>query len=192
MLSQITEAQSQTLHEQIVPDFLTMLDGAPELEDPAEVEHLAAALLVPLEQLGSPPEIGFAVVDAIAARGDADAAAVLAGIAVLAADPLAGHARASVQRLAGEGIVSPAAAGVGTLVVKEAVRIDSANAELLVALLARAGELDLQAAILGIEHDETGGALVECGLTPPAPVSEARELLDGVDGAAAPQPIAAP
>ena len=137
MPSQITEAQSQILHEQIVPDFLTMLDGAPELEDPAEVEHLTAALLVPLEQPETPPEIGFAVVEAIAARRDVDAAAVLAGLAALAAEPLAGQARASAQRLAGEGIVSPAAAGVGTLAVEEAVRIESEGAELLVALLGR-------------------------------------------------------
>ncbi len=52
MPSQISEAQSQILHEQIVPDFLAMLDDAPELEGPAEVEHLAAALLVPLERGG--------------------------------------------------------------------------------------------------------------------------------------------
>ena len=54
MPSQINEAQSQILHEQIVPDFLTMLDGAPELEDPAEVEHLAAALLVPARAARAP------------------------------------------------------------------------------------------------------------------------------------------
>ena len=190
MLSQITEAQSQILHEQIVPDFLTMLDGAPELEDPAEVEHLAAALLVPLEQPGSPPEIGFAVVDAIAARGDADAAAVLAGLAVLAAEPLAGHARASAQRLAGDRVVSPAAAGVGTLAVEEAVRIESNGAELLVAMLARPGAQKLQAAVLGIDHHDTCGALVECVLTPPAPADEARELLDGPTGTVT-HPIAA-
>ena len=182
MPSQINEAQSQILHEQIVPDFLTMLDGAPELEDPAEVEHLAAALLVPLEQPGSPPEIGCAVVDAIAARGDALAGAVLAGLAALAAEPLAGQARASAQRLAGEGIVAPAAAGVGTLAVQEAVRIESEGAELLVALLVRPGAQNVQAAIVGIEHHDTGGALVECALTPPAAVKEARQLLDGPNG----------
>jgi hypothetical protein len=190
MPSQITEAQSQILHEQIVPDFLTMLDGAPELEDPAEVEYLAAALLVPLEQPETPPEIGFAVVEAIAARGDADAAAVLAGLAVLAAEPLAAQARASAQRLAGDGIVSPAAAGVGTLAVEEAVRIENKGAELLVALLARPGAQKVQAAVLGIDHHDTGGALVECALTPPAPADEARELLEGPTGTVT-HPIAA-
>ena len=190
MPSQISEAQSQILHEQIVPDFLAMLDGAPELEGPAEVEHLAAGLLVPLEQPDSPPEIGYAVVDAIAARRDPVAAAVLAGLAVLAAEPLAGHARASAERLAAEGIVSSAAAGIGTLAVQDAVRVESEGAELLVALLARPGAQTVQAAILGIDHHDTGGALVECAVTPPAPVDEARELLDGPNGTVT-HPIAA-
>ncbi|MGB0091785.1 MAG: hypothetical protein WBP81_04550, partial [Solirubrobacteraceae bacterium] len=74
MPSQISEAQSQILREHIVPDFLAMLEDAPSLADPAEVEHLAAVLLVPLEQPEIPPEVGFAVVEAIAARRDADAA----------------------------------------------------------------------------------------------------------------------
>jgi hypothetical protein len=190
MPAQISEAQSQILHEQIVPDFLAMLDDAPSLADPAEVEHLAAVLLVPLEQPEIPPEVGFAVVEAIAARRDADAAGVLAALAVLAADPLAGQARASAQRLASEGIVSPAATGVGTLAVQEAVRITSDGAELMVALLARPSQQDVQAVILGIEHHNTGGALVDCALTPPTPVIEARELLDGADGTVT-QPIAA-
>jgi hypothetical protein len=148
-------------------------------------------LLIPLAQSDLPSEVGAAVVEALQERRDPNAAGVLAAFAVLAPEPLAGQARAGADRLAGEGIVSPGAAGVGTLAVKEAVRIDSSNAELLVVLLARPGEPDLQAAILGIEHRETGGALVDCGLVPPAPAGEARELLDGVEGAAAPRPISA-
>ena len=116
---------------------------------------------------------------------------MLAALGVLAGEPIAAQARASAERLAGEGIVSPAAAGVGTLAVGDAVRIESTSAELLVVLLTRPGAQTVQAAILGIERHETGGALVDCGVTPPAPVSEARELLKGVDGAAAPEPIAA-
>ena len=191
MPSEISEVQSEILREQIVPAFVAMLDDAPPLGEPAELERLAATLLIALEQPEIPAEVASAVIEAIDARRDADAAGVLAAIAVLAAEPLAGQARASARRLAGEGIVSRAAAGVGTLAVQEAVRIESAGAELLVVLLARPGVREVQAAILGIEHQDTGGALVDCGLTPPAPVSEARELLDGVDGAAAPRPIAA-
>ena len=190
MPSQISEAQSQILHEQIVPDFLAMLDDAPALGDPADVEHLAAHLLVPLEQPEIPPEVGFAVVEAIAARRDADAAGVLAALAALAAEPLAGQARASAQRLAREGTTSPAAARVGALAVQEAVRIQTTGAELLLALLARPGTEQVQAAVLGIEHENTGGALVDCALTPPTALSEARELLAGADGTVT-QPIAA-
>ena len=191
MRSEISEVQSEILHEQIVPEFMAMLDDAPPLEDPAELEQFAAALLIPLEQPEIPLKVASAVVDAIDARRDGNAAGVLAALAVLAAEPLATLAHASAQRLADAGIVSPAAAAVGTLAVEEAVRIEGEGAELLVVLLARPGARELQAAILGIEHQDTGGALVDCGLTPPASLSEARELLDGVDGAAAPQPIAA-
>jgi hypothetical protein len=189
--SDTSEVQSDILREQIVPEFLALLEDAPTLEDSAELEHLAATLLIPLAQPELPPEVGSVVVEALQARRDANAAGVLAAFAVLAPEPLAGQAHAAARRLAEHGIGSPAAAGVGTLAVQEAVRIDGTNAELLVVLLARPGERDLQAAILGIEHHETGGALVDCGLVPPAPASAARELLDGVDGAAAPQPIAA-
>jgi hypothetical protein len=191
MPSEISEVQSEILHDEIVPAFVAMLDDAPPLEDPAELEQLAATLLIPLEQPEIPAEVASAVLEAIDARRDANAAGVLAALAVLAAEPLAGQAHVSAKRLAGEGILSRAAGGVGTLAVQEAVRIESAGAELLVALLARPGARDVQAAILGIEHKDAGGALVDCGLTPPAPLAEARELLDGVDGAPAPQPIGA-
>jgi hypothetical protein len=191
MLSEISEVQSEVLREQVVPEFMTILDEVPSLQDPAELEQLAVTLLIALEQPEMPAGVAFAVLDAIEARRDVNAVGVCAALAVLAAEPLAGHARARVQRLAGEGIVSDAAAAVGTLAVREAVRIESAGAELLVVLLARPGAREVQAAILGIEHQDTGGALVDCGLTPPAPVSEARELLEGIEGAAAPRPIAA-
>jgi hypothetical protein len=189
MPSEISEAQSEVLNEQIVLEFLTMLDDAPALENPATLEHLVAALLVPLEQPELPAEVASAVVDAIAARRDLRAAGVLHALAVLGADALAAQAHASAQRLAGEGVIAPAAEAVGTLAVQEAVRIEGDGAELLVALLARPGEQEVQAAMFGIEHHDTGGALVECALTPPAAISEARELLNGDDGAGAPQPI---
>lgn len=191
MSSQIRETPSEILSDQLAAELMALLDDAPSLEDPAECEQLAASLLIVLEQPEIPAEVLSAVLEAIQARGDVNAAGVLAALGVLAAEPLAGQARAGVERLAGEGIVSPAAGGVGTLAVARAVRIESAGAELLVALLERPGAREVQAAILGIEHQETAGALVDCGLTPPAPLAQARELLDGVDGATAPQPIRA-
>jgi hypothetical protein len=45
--------------------------------------------------------------------------------------------------------------------------------------------------MLGIEHEETGGALVHCGLTPPMPVREARKVLEGGDDADSPVSITA-
>jgi len=188
MTSQTSEARSEFLQEQIVAQFVAMLDDAPPLQDPAELEQLAGTLLIALEAPEVPAAVGRAVLDGIAARRDANAAGALTTLAVLAAEPFAALARANAQQLASEGIASHAADTVGMLAVEQAVRITSEGAELLVALLKRPGAEDAQAAILGIEHRETGGALVDCGLTPPAPVSEARELLEGIEGTT-PQPI---
>src|SRR4051794_534005 len=190
MAPQVSEAQSEILHEQIVPVFLEMLDDAPAFEDPAELEQLAATVLVALEQPDMPADAVSAVLAAIEARREPHAAGVLAAIAVLAAEPLAAQAAAGAQRLAGDGIASPAAAALGMLAVQEAVRIEGAGVELLVALLRRPGAREVQAAMLAIEHEHTGGALVQCALAPPARFHDARELLDGVDGASAPEPVA--
>src|SRR3954470_9985808 len=190
MPPEVSEIQPEILHDQIVPAFAAMLDGAPALEDPAALEQLAATVLVALEQPELPAEAVSAVLAAIEARRDPGAAGVLAAIAVLAAEPAAEHARAGVERLAADGIASPAAAGLGMLAVKEAVRVEGAGVELLVALLRRPGAREMQAAMLAIEHEHSGGALVQCALAPPARIKDARELLDGIDGASAPEPLA--
>src|SRR3954452_11756629 len=180
MPPELSEAQSEILHEQIVPAFVRMLDDAPALDDPAELEQLAATVLAAREQPALPADAVSAVLEAVEARRDPDAAGVLAAIAVLAGEPLAARAAAHAQRLAGDGITSPATTRVGTLAVKEAVRIEGAGVELLVALLARPGAREVQAAMMAIEHEHTGGALVQCALAPPARFRDARELLDGI------------
>jgi hypothetical protein len=97
-----------------------------------------------------------------------------------------------VQRLAEKGIVSPIAAGLGMLAVQDAARIDGPDAELLVVLLCRPGAREVQAALLGIEHQDSGAVLTACSLTPPTPIAAIRELLsDGVHGGPAPVPITA-
>jgi hypothetical protein len=191
MPSNVTEAQSDILQRQIVPQFLEMLDDQSSLSHPAQLEQLAATLLIPLEQREMPAEVGAAVVRAVEARRDTTSAGFLAALGALAARPLADQAREGLRRLAGEGVVSPSMSAIGTLTIGEAMRIEhvSGEAEVLAALLARDGFNELQAAIFGVEHRETGGALVECVLAPPAPADEARDLIDAVDGAAPPQPI---
>ncbi len=191
MSSTVSEVQTEFLREQVIPAFLAMLDDAPALQDPAYVERLAATLLVPLEQFEMPQEVAFAVLDAIEARGDVDAAGLLAALGVLAAEPLAGRSRAGAQRLAEQGVVSPIAADVGMLVVADAVLIDCPDAELLVVVLRRPGAREVQTALLGIEHHDTGDVLVRCALTPPTPIAAVRELLsDGVHYGDAPVRIA--
>src|SRR5215213_8995470 len=102
---EVSEVRSAILHEEIVPAFLAALDDASPLDDPAMLEQLAATLLVPLEQPEMPREVACAVLEAIEARRDSDAAGMLAALAVVAAAPLAARAHAGAQRLAGAGIV---------------------------------------------------------------------------------------
>src|SRR3954451_19344249 len=138
MRSDVSQARPEVLHEQIVPAFVAMLDDASPLDDPAELEQLAATVLVALEQPEMPAEVAAAVFAAIEARRDPDAAGVLAALAALAGEPLrapgaggvpaappalageplAARAASGAQRLAGDGIVS-AAAAVGMLAVQE-------------------------------------------------------------------------
>src|SRR3954468_5094243 len=64
MRSDLGEARSKVLHEQIVPAFVAMLDDASPLDDPAGLEALAATVLVALE----PPEMPAEVAGAGAGR----------------------------------------------------------------------------------------------------------------------------
>src|SRR3954451_15751707 len=118
MRSDVSQARSEVLHEQIVPAFVAMLDDASPLDDPAQLEQLAATVLVALEQPEMPAAVAAAVFEAIEARRDADAAGVRGARAALAAEPLAAQAASGAERLAGDGIVS-AAAGVGMLAAQE-------------------------------------------------------------------------
>ena len=58
----VTEAQSEILRRQIVPQFLEMLDDESSLSEPAQLEQLAATLVIPLEQPEMPADVGAAVV----------------------------------------------------------------------------------------------------------------------------------
>ena len=191
MPSNVTEIQPEVLQRQIVPQFLEMLDDESSLSDPAQLEQLAATLLIPVEQPEIPAEVGAAAVRALEARRDATSAGILAALGAFAAQPLADQAREGLRRLAEEGVASRSTSAIGTLMVGEAMRIEhvSGDAEVLAALLVRDDGNAVQAAIFDIEHRETGGALVECVLALPAPADQARDLIDTVDGAAPPQPI---
>jgi hypothetical protein len=87
-----SELQAELLREQMIPAFLAMLDDATALDEPAYLEQLAATLLVPLEQFEMPQQVASAVLDAVEARGDVDAAGLLAALGVLGAEPLSARA----------------------------------------------------------------------------------------------------
>jgi len=174
----LSDPEKAVLEDQLIPAFRAILAAGPLPGDPAELEQLAATLLVPLELPGMPPEVASAFVREVERHGDEGAAGVLAALAVLASGELAAAARASAERLARSGVTSPGAERVGAASVREARCVAADDAELLIALVGRPRTRRLQVAILGIEREETGGALVECVLTPPLPAAEARALLE--------------
>jgi hypothetical protein len=190
MPKSISDEERELLEDQLAPALREILGNEPFPTDPAELELLAATLLLPLEASDMPPAVVSGFLSEIERRGDQTAAGVLAALAVIATGDTALGALAAVERLAGAGIRSPATGKVGTATIREAARMADTDAELLVALLGRPKSRRLQVAVLGIEHEDTGGALVECMLTPPMPAADARALLRDTDGGDHPEPIA--
>jgi hypothetical protein len=178
MAKSLSVAERSVLEEELVPAFRNIFGDDQVPTDPAELELLAATLLVPLDLPDMPAAVTDAFFDELERRGDEDAASVLEALAVLATGDAALAARAGVERLGLAGVTSPAAGKVGAATVREAGRLDGGDAELLVALLGRPKARRLQVAVLGIEHAGTGGALVECMLSPPMPAAEARAVLE--------------
>lgn len=180
------------LRDRLVPQLAALLDDGPLPTDPDELERLAAMLLVPLEQPGMHGDAPQALLDVIEQHGDADAVGILAAIGAIGREPISGQARAAVDRLAGAGVTCANADLLGALGLREGMRMEDGDAELLVALLRRPRARKAQVAVLGIEREATGGALVECMLTPPLSAAETRELLDGEaleTGASAPERV---
>ena len=167
--------RSELPPDHLVAELVGLLDDAPEIEDPADVELLAGSLLLPILIPEVPEAARRVVVDAIAARGDPIAAATLAALAVLAPARLASYAQDAAVRLAGGGVTHPAVAQIGTLSVESAAAGVDEGTEMIVAVLARPGYRDRQVLVLGI--DVATDAVIECMLTPPLSRSEAERLL---------------
>ena len=126
------------------------------------------------------------MLEAIEARRDADAAGVLAALAVLAAEPLAAQARASAQRLAGEGIVV-ARRGRGRDARRRGGGADRGPGRRAAGRAAARGPARERSRrrSLGIEHQDTGGALVRVRADAAGAGQPRRATCcDGVDGAA--------
>jgi hypothetical protein len=106
--------------EYLVADLVRLLDDAPEIDDPADVELLAGTLLLPISIAEVPEPARRVVIDAIEARADPIASAVLAALAVLAPSPLAAYAHKAAVRLGCRGVTHPSVARIGTLSVDAA------------------------------------------------------------------------
>ena len=159
--------------EGLVEEFL---DGVSDCPEPADLEYVAASLLALLDQ---PPlaELAEALPEVAERRGDPAAAGLLEALAALARQPLAGQAAAALDRLRARGVDSPLAGRVGRMQLSEARIIEDEAADRLLVVLERPREREAQLALLVVEREETGGALVEGLLTPPASRREVRSVL---------------
>lgn len=175
---------------ELVPTLTALLGDDPFPTDPAELEVFAATMLVPLELPELPPAIADVFLGEIERRGDQGAAGMLAALAVLATGDRALNALAGVERLAVKGVRSPLAGQVGAATVREAARLPGGDLEILIALLGRPRTQQLQVAMLGVEREETGGALFQCMLSPPMPEADARALLEQAGDGGRSEPIA--
>ncbi len=161
-------------------DDLLSGDGRPD--DAAGAERLGGALLAMAQVPDVGVELAGASVEALEKAGDARAAGVLAALAVLARPPLAKKATAVLERLHRVGVRSPVEETVGTLQVEEARRVDVAPGQVLAALLRRPGEDQVQAALVIVEHDQTGGAAVGGSLSPPGRLRSLRRVVHKIAG----------
>ena len=159
--------------EALVEEFL---DGVSDCPEPADLEYVAASLLALLDQ---PPlaELAATLPEAAERRGDAPAAGLLEAVAALARQPLAGQAAAALDRLRARGVDSPLAGRVGRLELSQARIIEDEAADRLLVVLERPHAGEAQLALLVVEREETGGALVEGLLTSPASRREVRSVL---------------
>jgi hypothetical protein len=174
--TQPTTPQIADLRDEIEGLVEEFLDGAPDCPEPAELEYVGASLLALLDQ---PPlaELAAALPKAAERRGDPPAAGLLEALAALARQPLAGQAAAALDRLRARGVDSPLAGRVGRLQLSQARIIEDEIADRLLLVLERPREREAQLVTLVVEREETGGALVDGLLTPPASRREVRSVL---------------
>ena len=164
-------------------DLGELLDDGEEMEDVAAAERLGVAFLAMGQVSGAGPELARTALESLEESGDARAAGVLAAMAVFARPPLAEEAGAALERLHLAGVRSPVEGQVGTLVVEEARRLELGPGEVLVALLRRPGAREVQAAMVIVEREETGGAAVGGSLSPPGPPRSLERALRKMAGA---------
>jgi hypothetical protein len=138
-----------------------------DVKDVVATERLAAALLAMGQVPDMAPGLAEAALETLEKAGDARAAGLLAAMVVLARPPLAGVAGAALERLRLAGVRSLVEGEVGTLVVEEARRFELGPGEVLAAVMRRPGASEVQAAMVIVEHEQTGGAAVGGSLSPP-------------------------
>ena len=152
-----------------------LLDDSGALEDAAEVERFVCTTVLPLGEATLPEELTHALVEALEELGP-PAAPLLAGAELLGPPRLRDAAAAALDRLRSKWGELRIPAGLGALRLRDAERLRSASADMLVLELTRPGDPRVQTAALIVERGETGGALTGGLLGGPKGNEEARRI----------------
>ncbi len=135
-------------------------------------------LLPAFDDPDMPDEARQALPDALEERADGPAATMLAALRDYGRAPLARMAGAALERLAQRGMEATAWDEGRELALDEVRHCHVGDRELMLATVRRTGENSVQAALVELEHWESGPVVVGGMLTDPAPAAEASALLD--------------
>lgn len=170
----LTADELAELRELLSIRFDEVLDDL-DPSDPDELERVALLAVLPLagahlEDEGIP---AAAVAEAIEARGDERAAALLRATEMFGDPALARPAGEALERLRGQGIQPRLPEGLGELRVREARCCPLGVADLYLLTLERPGAAGVHACAAIVEHGSDGGVLVQGSFTERLDATEA-------------------
>jgi len=175
------------LRDDLTTAFTELVEDADALADAATVERLLCMGVLPLDDPDLPDEAIAAAVAALEQQGTR-AAPLLAAAELLGTPRLRAIASAALERLRAQDGELRAPAGLGQLRLRDSLGLRSDEADIYLLSLARPGDSREQTAMVVVEHEETGGALVEGFLGEPEAPSEAARLREQIIGKA-PEPL---
>ncbi|MDQ3768156.1 MAG: hypothetical protein M3370_01555 [Actinomycetota bacterium] len=133
----------------------------------AEVERVAATVILPFDDPSVPEEAAGMLTAALERRGDVQAARLLAGIGVIARARLRRLSVAAGERLRKQGVVAKGVRSLGALEVEEARLLVDGPAEILLVVLRRSGQRRIQTALVGTAEHEGDQVVVKAQLGAP-------------------------
>lgn len=174
----ISPLEVEAIREATAENLAEVLDEHGAHADIAWLERGALMLLPAFDDPDMPDEARQALPDALEERADRPAATMLAALRDYGRAPLARMAGAALERLAARGIEATAPGEGGELALDEVRHSRVGDGEVMLATVRRPGENGVQAALVELEHWESGPVVVGGILTEPVSAAEARAHLD--------------